>query len=511
MMREDMYEKICAHRQIGYSMRQAADELGIDRKTIAKYWNMTPKEYVAYLAKSATRTKGLDKYRAEITVMLDMYPNITAAIVFDRLREQHDDFKPSYRSVRLYVAKIREELGIPKQSTIRQYQEVAELPPGFQAQVDMGQKQMNNAYGKRVKVYIFAMVLSHCRKKFVCFQDKPFSAKDFIMAHDLAFKYYGGRTEEIVYDQDRVMAVSENAGDIVFTEAFDAYKRYAGFNIRLCKGNDPESKGKIENVVKYVKGNYLACRIYHGIAELNTGGIAWLDRCANAKIHETTKLIPDKVFASERKYLKTVPSIESPPEAKSAIVRKTNVVHFKQNRYEVPKGTYFPGRVVYIEANYQSKTVLFSDEKSGEVLAQHRLCEGIGRLIKLNGDNKAARAQSYQKLQRELLEEMSGIKGSKNYIDALIDAYPRYAKDQLSLMLRCVRNYSAKDVAAALEYCVGRELISANDFRDTLEYLVKQNPRPKAEKTTIPTKYQMIQPKVRNIADYQNALGGDAA
>lgn len=39
-----------------------------------------------------------------------------------------------------------------------------------------------------------------------------------------AFKYYGGRTQEIVYDQDRVMTVSENAGDLILTETLKATK-----------------------------------------------------------------------------------------------------------------------------------------------------------------------------------------------------------------------------------------------------------------------------------------------
>ena len=39
---------------------------------------------------------------------------------------------------------------------------------------------------------------------------------------------YGGRTAEIVYDQDRVMAVSENAGDLILTARFEAYRQYAG-------------------------------------------------------------------------------------------------------------------------------------------------------------------------------------------------------------------------------------------------------------------------------------------
>ena len=51
--------------------------------------------------------------------------------------------------------------------------------------------------------------------------------------------------------------------------------------IFLCRGNDPQSKGKIESVIKYIKGNFLACRIYRGISVLNSDGLAWLERTAN--------------------------------------------------------------------------------------------------------------------------------------------------------------------------------------------------------------------------------------
>ena len=64
------------------------------------------------------------------------------------------------------------------------------------------------------------MALSHSRKRFAVVQDHKFNAEEFIAAHDMAFRYFGGRTEEIVYDQDRVMTVRENAADLLLTEAF---------------------------------------------------------------------------------------------------------------------------------------------------------------------------------------------------------------------------------------------------------------------------------------------------
>jgi hypothetical protein len=119
---------------------------------------------------------------------------------------------------------------------VRQYAEVAELPPGFQAQADMGGKPMKDFFGHKVKVFVFATVMSRSRKKFVFFQGHTFNADDFVKARDLAFKDFGGRTCAIVCGQDRVMTVSENAGDLIPTEIFENYASYAGFSIRFCRG-----------------------------------------------------------------------------------------------------------------------------------------------------------------------------------------------------------------------------------------------------------------------------------
>ncbi len=370
-----MYNKIQAYKQMGYSIRKSARELDMDRKTVRKYWEMQPEEYTKYMSECCERSKILDPYKSEITTLLETWNNITSAIIHDRLRENHADFKPSYRSVSMYVTALRETLGIPTSENIRQYAEVSELAPGLQAQVDMGQTVMKDMFGKSVKIYIFAMVMSHSRKKFVCFQDHPYKAEEFTEKHDTAFQYYGGRPNEIVYDQDRVMTVAENAGDLILTEAFENYRKYAGFSIFLCRGSDPQSKGKIESVVKYVKRNFLACRIYCGISTLNSDGIGWLERCANAKIHETTKMIPNVVFAEEIRHLKPVPTLSKPPKPESAIIRKTNVVHYRQNRYEVPKGTYLPGREAKITVDEQSGIIEFRDGETDELLAKHNIEE----------------------------------------------------------------------------------------------------------------------------------------
>jgi hypothetical protein len=330
-----------------------------------------------------------------------------------------------------------------------------------------------------------------------------------VEAHDLAFRYFGGRTDEIVYDQDRVMMVAENAGDLLFTEVFENYRQYAGFSIFLCRGHDPESKGKIESAVKYVKGNFLACRIYTGISTLNSDGLAWLERTANAKIHDTTKMIPNVVFAEEIKHLKQAPTLSSPPKPKSAIVRKTNVVHYKQNRYEVPKGTYRPGREAMITADDENGTVTFCDKETGELFAAHKIRYGvIGQKVPLPRNVERFGETKYDDLKIKVLAAFSGIYLAEEYADELIRKYPRYARDQLRIMKNCAENYDKDELQNALNYCTQRDLFSANDFRDTLVFFRADEPKAASGEILLPMKYGVVQAQQRSLDSYSAAGGG---
>ncbi len=504
-----VYEEIHKCKNKGYSRRRTAREVDISRDSVDKYWDMSEEEYAECLIESKTRMKLLDPYRTYIEDELRKYPEITGAIIHDHLLEEHEDFAVSARSVRDYVAMLREELGLPRMIKIRQYGEVAELPMGFQAQVDMGEKAMRDFYGKSVKVYVFAMVLSHSRKKFVYFQDHKFNAQEFIYAHDLAFRYFGGRTTEIAYDQDRVMAVSENAGDLILTEVFESYYQYAGFSIRLCRAHDPESKGKIEAVIKYIKNNFLSCREYPGIARLNSDGLAWLERTANEKKHETTKMVPNRVFLEERKHLKTAPTLSEPAPPRTAIVRPTNVVHFRQNRYSVPKGSYYPGRKALIEADDEKGTVNFYDSESGELLASHNIHYGVGKGIGLPRNSERFKETKYDELKINVLKRFEGMPDAGGYIERIVEKYPRYIRDQLSIIHKAQDLYTKPELERAIIYCTERELFSANDLRDTLEFFRREEPRATVTlKITIPVKYRAVRAEIRPLSAYSVLVGG---
>lgn len=502
-----MYADIQKLKALGYKKQRVAKQLRIDAKTVRKYWSMTDDEYISYHLDTKERTKILDPYSNYILDKIKTYPDITSAIIYDNLREDFHDFAPSYRSVRLYVRNLREKEGLPLPARIRQYGETPELPFGYQAQVDLGKKTMKDMNGNPVKIHIFAMVLSSSRYKFICFQLQPFDAKTFVEAHDKAFRFFGGRPSEIVYDQDRVMVVSENAGDIIYTETFENYKTYAGFSIHLCRGSDPESKGKIEAVIKYVKNNFLSCRIFHGLGRLNSDGIAWLERTGNGLVHETTKMIPSVVFMEEQKHLKPFPELSEPSIIpRTAIIRKNNVVMYRQNRYCLPKGTYQPGKKVRIEADESAGNVSFFDLESGALLEEHPIPSGIGKCVRSNHPERD-RSIKLQTLRSNVIAAF-GSEVAEKYVQRIEESKPRYIRDQLGILRKLQEQYSKEELYNAVDYCLQRKLFSAVDLKDTLEYFKMKAPTPILSPVKIPIKYSLVIAQTRSIEAYTNLYSG---
>ncbi|WP_228409489.1 hypothetical protein [Radiobacillus deserti] len=83
------------------------------------------------------------------------------------------------------------------------------------------------------------------------------------------------------------------------TAEFESYRKVKGFQLHVCRKADPESKGKIENVVGFIKKNFSKYRVYSNIDSWNEQALSWLKRTGNGKIHNITKKRPIEVFDIE--------------------------------------------------------------------------------------------------------------------------------------------------------------------------------------------------------------------
>lgn len=198
---------------------QIARQLNVSRNTVYKYLDMTFEEAVKEFGELKGKKK-LDPYRDWIVNWLKEYPSLSGAQIHDWLKEKFKELKVGESTVRRYVNEMREIYNIEKTDAPREYEAVEELPPGKQLQVDWGQTLQKKKDHKDIKLYFIAFVLSHSRQKYMVWQQRPFTTADTIKCHEAAFEYYGGIPEEIVYDQDNLIAVNENAGDLILTNDF---------------------------------------------------------------------------------------------------------------------------------------------------------------------------------------------------------------------------------------------------------------------------------------------------
>ena len=250
-----MWYKVKELKSKGLHCVQIAHELGLHRHTVEKYVRMTLEEFQSSQSYEREFKYKLDIYEDEVKNELIRAPYLSSRQIHDHLREHHSDFPAvSEKTVFNLVMRVRDKYRIPKtyEETFRSLEKLQETAPGVSMQADFGEYWMHRDDTRRVKVYFFVAVMSYSRHKFVYFSKTPFTSDLAIYAHQLAFRFYGGKPREVIYDQDKVFIHSENYGDLVLTKAFQSFVSSEHFQCVFCRKSDPQSKGKVENVVKYV-------------------------------------------------------------------------------------------------------------------------------------------------------------------------------------------------------------------------------------------------------------------
>ncbi|WP_312330582.1 IS21 family transposase [Sphingobacterium sp.] len=476
------------HRE-GSSIRKISEHLGLNWRTVKKLLSKDDRSYQKELEAPPSKKKLLDPYRDFVKEKLSLYNDTSAAQMHDWLREHYPDFpQVSPKTVFNFVQGIRTEFNIPKEVSGRDFQMIAELPYSEQAQVDFGFYNMTTTRGKQKKVQFFTFILSRSRYKSVVFSDVPFTTAMVIAAHEEAFRFIGGLPREIVYDQDRLFMVSENLGDIVLTSEFSSYVRDRGIKLHFCRKADPQSKGKVENVVKYVKQNFLYNRPYRDLDTLNDECRAWLFRTANNLPHGTTKLIPLEELRREQLLLEMWYEIApQAPVKKLYAVHKDNKVSYKGNFYSVPIGTYNAG-TIKVQLSELAGKLLIRD-LCGKEICTHDISSLKGKKIILRSHGRDMEPKIAEIVDRtsDLFEDPGK---AKQWILAIKLHKKRYIRDQLQMVDRTVKDNSAAQISRALDYVHANNILSATDFKAYLEYIRSE----KKQEPELDTKIMRLNP-----------------
>ena len=365
----------------GMSNREIASELGISRNTVRKMIKATKIPG----PKRRKRASKLDPYRSRIRELIEKY-NLSSVRILEEIRKT--GYEGGYTILKDYCAELRKDRRI---QAVYRY----ETEPGKQSQVDFGEFGHIGIDGKLRKLYAFSMILGYSRMRYVEFTT-DISKENVIKMHHNAFSFYGGFTDTILYDNMKQIVIDRKikASESAFNQKFLDFAEYYGIVIRLCYPYRPQTKGKIENTIKYLRYNFFNGRTFSNLNDINAQCTEWLKK-VNAQIHGTTHEIPlERLKKETLNPLSTVPAYMTRKEETRKISRDC-YASYRGNRYSVPWK--YAGR----ECRIIEESSILKIEIDSTTVADHAILTGTGRISR--------KKEHFEGLLKAVREENSAV------------------------------------------------------------------------------------------------------
>lgn len=363
MIRSETITMIREKTLEGKSAYAIGKELGISKNTVKKYIKRNGSEKPCY----PTRKSKLDAFKPEINLLMES-GIFNCVVIMERITTLGYDGQISI--LKDYVRPFRPPRQAP---AVRRY----ETKPGKQVQMDWGICQYIDINGVTHKVPVFVMILGYSRMRYVEFTKRCdlFSLERCILN---AFEYFGGIPETVLTDNMKTVIIGRESGKPIWNPAFLDFCNDMGFVPKVCKVRRPQTKGKVERLVNYVKYNFMPGREFTDINDLNRQARKWCDK-VNSKISKATGRsayqmlcdeplldLPDSIIMDRYRY-------------ESRLVSRDGFVSYDGVRYGIPWE--YSGKRVTVRA---SKGVLEVFDGL-QLIAKHDLEPKSGRIIFLEG------------------------------------------------------------------------------------------------------------------------------
>lgn len=360
----DTWAQVKARARDGHSVRRIARELGLHRQTVRRVLSQEQPE----LYRRAPRPSILAPYEALVQTRAPAI-GYNAWRLFGELQAQ--GYAGGYEMVKRAVRPLRQAERLLEEATIR-----FETAPGRQAQVDWSSTWLPCPEG-RVRAQVFVMVLGYSRSLYVEFTADQ-RLETLLRCHEHAFDWFGGLTEEIVYDNPKTIVLHRSAdgSHIDWQPVFWDFARYYGYLPRLCRPYRARTKGKVESGVKYVKRSFIPGRTGTDLEDWTGQAQAWIREVADPRVHGTTHARPVDRFSDERLRLcDGRPSYQLQTRLLRTVARDCFVT-VETNRYSVP--AVFIGHEVEVQWGPAETLRIYAQ---GRCIANHLRHPGRHQLI----------------------------------------------------------------------------------------------------------------------------------
>ena len=284
-----------------------------------------------------------------------------SSVVLERLKQA--GFEGGATIVKEYIAAHKDlipakrQLVAPQGNRGRRYV----TKPGEAYQMDWGFTDVLDYNSRTYRVACFAMICHHCGQRYIEFFPNARQENLFIgMIH--AFQYMGVPRFVLTDNMKSVVLHRDLEGHPVWQKDYETFMQALAFETKLCKPRHPFTKGKVERLVRFVKDNFLADRVFCDLTDLNWQALEWCNKQngtyrrtvdgAPQKIHETVcgeqlRMVPED---SVRFYLC--------PERKISF---DGFVNYEGRRFGVPYS--YPGATARVERSGDLLRIYSADLK----------------------------------------------------------------------------------------------------------------------------------------------------
>lgn len=369
-------------KEKGLSNRAVARTLGIDKKTVNKYWNEY-KENLQKLETTESPTEVLKiqedmvskpKYNSESRVRRKITPECLKALenilideekktkilgtnkqaltkqqIYELLKKQGFDI--SYSSVVLEIKRIKQ---VGNECFIKQDYEF-----GDRLEYDFGEVKL--VINGILRKYYIAVLSSPAGNFRWCYLYDNCKKDVFLDSHVRFFEMIGGVWKEVVYDNMRnVVSKFIGKNEKELNEDLVKMSIYYGFEINVTNAFSGNEKGYVEGSVKYLRNKIFAENYKFSSKE---AAIEYMESIL-MKLNENSKI------EEEKQNLKpTKPPLEL-ADIRKSVVNKYSFVQIENNFYSVPE--YLVGLNVTSKI-YYNRILIYSNN---EFVCEHRKLDG---------------------------------------------------------------------------------------------------------------------------------------
>lgn len=350
-----LYEELGSYRAVGAL-------LGCDHKTVKRYVQAAGD--AGQFAPALRRSRVTDDFADLVAERVEQTSGrVTARRLLRLVRAAGYD--GSERSLRRAVAAAKVAWREKQAREGRVYRPwVSE--PGEWMLCDWGAAgTVPTAAGPR-RLSFFSSVLGWSRYRTVSFScSERFGALAVGLAH--SFEQAGGVPGKVLFDNPKTVATGHLAGVAVLNPDLVRLAAHYRFSPRTTERRDPESKGKVEALVRFTKSDLIPYEGFESLDDANRAGAVW---CAevNGEIHYETRARPVERLEVER------PLFRALPAARPAVacgedrkVDRLSTVRFCSARYSVPHR--LVGQIVQVQATDRDVVIM----NRGVPVAQHAL------------------------------------------------------------------------------------------------------------------------------------------